>query len=237
MRDYSSLVGKTIGELYIQKEFSIKENNHWRTFCVCKCSCGNIINRRKDYLKENQDIKMTCGHNEQVYKEFDENTIIGFANNNKTFLIDKNDFDNVSKHIWSYDGNYVSTIYKRGKRKIHLRLHVFIMFGYEHQPSGTEVDHINRNKLDCRKENLRIANRLNNTRNSSIRKNNKSGITGVFVPPNRKYWESRITINKKVINLGTYNDFLDAVKARLKAEKKYFGEFAPQKHLFEQYGI
>ena len=29
----------------------------------------------------------------------------------------------------------------------------------------------------------------------------------------------------------------DAIKARLEAEKKYFGEFAPQRHLFEQYGI
>ena len=29
----------------------------------------------------------------------------------------------------------------------------------------------------------------------------------------------------------------DAIKARLKAELKYFGEFAPQKHLFKQYGI
>ena len=29
----------------------------------------------------------------------------------------------------------------------------------------------------------------------------------------------------------------DAIKARLMAEKKYFGYFAPQRHLFEEYGV
>lgn len=33
------------------------------------------------------------------------------------------------------------------------------------------------------------------------------------------------------------DDKIDAIKARLKAEIKYFGEFAPQKHLYEQYRI
>lgn len=29
----------------------------------------------------------------------------------------------------------------------------------------------------------------------------------------------------------------DAIRARLRAERQYFGEFAPQRHLFEEYGI
>ena len=44
-------------------------------------------------------------------------------------------------------------------------------------------------------------------------------------------------VNRKEILLGTYENFDDAVRARLEGEKKYFGEFAPQKHLFAQYGI
>ena len=37
--------------------------------------------------------------------------------------------------------------------------------------------------------------------------------------------------------LGRFSDKEDAIKARLQAEAKYFKEFAPQRHLFKQYGI
>lgn len=41
----------------------------------------------------------------------------------------------------------------------------------------------------------------------------------------------------EVIHLGYFDNKDDAIKARLYAEQKYFKEFAPQKHLYEQYGI
>ena len=44
-------------------------------------------------------------------------------------------------------------------------------------------------------------------------------------------------INKRNINLGSYQNKKDAIRARLVAEKQYFGEFAPQRHLFKEYGI
>jgi hypothetical protein len=37
--------------------------------------------------------------------------------------------------------------------------------------------------------------------------------------------------------VGSFNNLDDAIKVRLKAEKEYFGDFAPQKDLFVQYGI
>ena len=44
-------------------------------------------------------------------------------------------------------------------------------------------------------------------------------------------------INGKNIHLGVFEDKEDAIKERLNAEVKYFGEFAPQTHLFKEYGI
>lgn len=44
-------------------------------------------------------------------------------------------------------------------------------------------------------------------------------------------------LNRKTIYLGVFNNKEDAIKARLQAENKYFGEFAPQRRLFSQYGI
>ena len=60
---------------------------------------------------------------------------------------------------------------------------------------------------------------------------------GVNWERRRNKWRSRIVVDEKEIYLGTFQNKEDAIKARLKAEAKYYGEFAPQRHLFEQYGI
>jgi hypothetical protein len=73
--------------------------------------------------------------------------------------------------------------------------------------------------------------------NCSLRSNNTSGVTGVGWHKQTLKWRVRIVVNGVELFLGTYVDFEDAVKARLQAEKKYFGDFAPQKHLYEEYGI
>ena len=104
------------------------------------------------------------------------------------------------------------------------------------------VDHENRDKLDCRKFNLRISNDITNSQNQSVRNDNSSGIIGISKTKNNK-WRAYIheyqgkNIKSKYVQLGTFEDKDDAIKIRLQAEVKYFGNFAPQKHLFEQYGI
>ena len=72
--------------------------------------------------------------------------------------------------------------------------------------------------------------------NRKLRKNN-SGIAGVGLDKRRNKWRAFIRLNRKFIWLGEYADKDDAIKARLLAEVKYFGDFAPQRRLFEQYGI
>lgn len=91
-----------------------------------------------------------------------------------------------------------------------------------------EVDHINRNKLDNRRENLRICSRLENVRNTGLRTNNSSGVIGVYYRERFKKWHASIRINGKAKSLGYYHDKKDAIAARKRAEIKYFGEFAPK---------
>ena len=102
-----------------------------------------------------------------------------------------------------------------------LRLHRFIM----NAPKGKVVDHINHNKLDNRKCNLRVCTQSQNTMNSSLRSDNSSGYTGVYWYKSRSKWLVRITVNGKCINLGYYDDLEEAVKVRKEAEIKYFGEY------------
>lgn len=76
-----------------------------------------------------------------------------------------------------------------------------------------------------------------NVKNRSVPKSNTSGFIGVSYNKNEHKWCSYLCCNNKVYHLGYYVDKADAVVARLKAEQEYFGEFAPQEHLFEEYGI
>lgn len=89
---------------------------------------------------------------------------------------------------------------------------------------GLEVDHINRNKLDNRRENLRLVTPEQNARNKTKSKNNTSGYKGVSL--NRGRWMVTIRVDKKNKNLGRYDDILIAAKVYDNAARTYFGEFA-----------
>lgn len=100
-------------------------------------------------------------------------------------------------------------------------LHRFIM----NCPDDMVIDHINRNPLDNRRENLRICTQQQNTMNSSTRCDNTSGIPGVFWYKSRNKWMAYITINGKRKHLGYFKTKEGAVEARRQAEIEYFGEY------------
>ena len=91
--------------------------------------------------------------------------------------------------------------------------------------SRLEVDHINGDKWDNRKCNLRIVTHADNMKNRKLDKRNKSGYTGVKETKTGT-WNAQIYCDGKYINLGTYKTKEEAVKARKSGEEKYFGKFA-----------
>ena len=70
-------------------------------------------------------------------------------------------------------------------------------------PGDLVVDHINRDSLDNRLENLRLLTRAENRRNSDRNKNAKHKYRGVY--PNGKKWIARPTIDGKLKSLGTFD--------------------------------
>lgn len=80
-------------------------------------------------------------------------------------------------------------------------------------------DHINRDKLDHRRKNLRCVSQSINIYNTGLRKNNKSGYKGISWIKERQKWEA--DLGRK--HLGRFTNLLDAVEARRLAEEKYLG--------------
>ena len=92
------------------------------------------------------------------------------------------------------------------------------LYVYGYLPES-DIDHINQNKLDNRISNLREVSRICNCRNQTIPRNNKTGIKGVFYSAKTDRWRAKIVVNYEHHYLGEYDDFNDAVCARLAAEQ------------------
>lgn len=93
-------------------------------------------------------------------------------------------------------------------------------------PCGVEVDHKNGDRLDNRKENLRVCTRTENQRNAGKQKNNRSGYKGVSLHKQCQRFQARIHIKGRGNSLGLFNTALEAAHAYNTAAKKLFGEFA-----------
>jgi hypothetical protein len=138
-------------------------------------------------------------------------------------LIDEDDFERF-KHYRigiSFDGFcFVPRISIKGKCFF---LHRVIM----DCPKGLVVDHINHNTLDNRKENLRICTYTQNKMNSQKHNfNTSSKYKGVYRQKNCIRFNAMITVNKKHIYLGGFENEIDAAIAYNNAALIHFGEFA-----------
>ena len=136
-------------------------------------------------------------------------------------VVDAEDYEFLSKWKWYFD-EYAKrrSSLSDGNDKV-IRMHRLVLPVKDEE----QIDHINRDKLDNRKVNLRPCTHAENQRNRPVCKNNTSGYKGVRKHI-RGYWESRIKVNGKEIHIGRYSDIKEAARAYNAVAKKHFGEFA-----------
>jgi len=103
------------------------------------------------------------------------------------------------------------------------RLAYYMYHGID--PRNNEIDHKDRNGLNNKINNLRLATRSDNCKNRSMAENNTSGVTGVYWHIRRRKWAAQIKWNGKQKHIGYFVNKEDAKQVRKEAEKKYFGEF------------
>lgn len=147
-----------------------------------------------------------------------------FLSQNQYALVDDEDYERANKQRWSFNkkdnivrGSVVVDMKSKG-----ILLHRFIM----NAPKNMQVDHINGNRLDNRKENLRLCTHQQNQMNKSKQVNNTSGYKGVSLNKGKSKYRARITLNRKEINLGSFKTKEKAALAYNQAAKKYHGKFA-----------
>lgn len=215
-----------------QAEDYVRPDGRREAQWLCKCNCGNEVIVISTSLKRGLTKSCGCFMRERVYETHKkENKYdlsgkygIGYTYKGDEFYFDLDDYTLIKEYCWCIDREgYVSTNLWDDDKKKSIRMHRLII---NVSDKKDEIDHINNNKKDNRKCNLRIVTRSQNGMNRGVQSNNKTGVTGVtFYEPYDK-WNSQIALNGKHINLGYFSDFEDAVKARKEAEERYFGEYS-----------
>lgn len=224
MGKFIDLKGKRFSKLTViglDKEKMTRKHDG-KTYWMCMCDCGKVISPRSDALQNGRTKSCGCIRSTNTYELINNEYYAGCDCNGRLFYIDKEDYEMVSKYRWIVNdvGYVISATTRDGMEGV--LLHRYIL----NAPKDSEIDHINRNPLDCRKNNLRFCSRTQNNQNQNVRKDNSSGVKGVSFLKDKNKWHSRITVNHKTILLGNYDRYEDAVTARMKAEKKYCGEFS-----------
>jgi hypothetical protein len=140
-------------------------------------------------------------------------------------LVDDGDFELVaSVGKWyanpSHHTFYARKNFNRGGRRWSVRMHTLIT-------GWPLVDHINGNGLDNRRSNLRPADNSQNTANSRVRSDSRTGLTGVSRRRNR--WAARVGIpgsGGQRLFLGVFDTPEEAALAYDRAALEHFGEYA-----------
>ena len=226
------MTGVVYGKLTVIERDGKDNHGCWRWKCVCECGREITLPGRVIRSGEARECCEECKVNNRLGKRqpiIRDGVGIGFFQDGSEFIFQVEDFDLVEKYSWcSNKRGYVSARVSRNGSSRISSLHRLIMeriIGSE-IPAGKEVDHINRNPRDNRRENLRLCSHRENIINRS-NINNTSGKSGVAQDKRNGKWRSCIGVHGKRIFLGSFNIYDEAVSARVEAEKKYHGEFAP----------
>jgi hypothetical protein len=149
-----------------------------------------------------------------------DSTVLVSLGRENWVLVDDSDYKKFCvDQIWHASSGYASRFtYPEGK-PTRTYLHRLIM----KPPAGMITDHINGDRADCRRCNLRVVSYSQNSRNRTQSKRNSSGVVGVSFDVKNQIWAVRICVNSRAINLGNRKTFHEAVAARREGERAYYG--------------
>lgn len=144
-------------------------------------------------------------------------------------LVDDDNYEEMKKVKWhlikdGYAANVKYLFRRDGKDVMQTNLmHRLILNAPDYKASSLQVDHVNGDKLDNRKKNLRFCTNSENKMNQMKHKDNSLGVKGVS--RNKKRFAARVQANKKGYYLGTYDSIDEASRAYKAKAKELHREF------------
>lgn len=192
--------------------------NHFKNGGVKSCGCI-----RKEVAQENLVLARIAAKKFNQFILTEKEALVILPNEN-IMICDIEDWNIFMQHHWSISTwGYARTTLPNNKT---VNFHVMLLAYYGiHPDPGLITDHINRNKLDNRKCNLRIANKRCNTFNTGEFSNNTSGRKGVFARKDGKY---EVYISKTPGSYdyaGRYDSFEEACVVRSNLENQYHSKY------------
>lgn len=224
---FIDITGQRFGRL-VAIERTEKKGSSGHLYWRCKCDCGNECLVTSSNLRNGSTKSCGCLNIEKIIernkiKKLNKYNLsneygIGYDCNNSEFYFDLEDYDKIKNYTWRVNENgYVETTVDNK----FIKLHRLLM----NSPNNLHIDHINGDRSDNRKNNLRIATRSENNKNRKLNKNSTTGIKGVCLLPSGKY-SARIQNNRNRIYIGTFDTIKQASDAYDKKAVELFGEFA-----------
>lgn len=255
IRKYNNVKGSVYGNYKVVSDAYKKiygKNKH--IFVSCECLlCGQIqeipiscllrgersscqVCAAKMNLKKANTVNELHKYDNNIYEEKDNYYVLHVGDNE--VLFDKEDYDVVKPHVWRIVSGYAYTGHLKGSGLS--SMHHLILKKYNSDlifDSHTQSDHINRNRLDNRKQNLRVVSIDDNLKNRGMFRNNTSGCKGVSLVDG--LWRASIGCDNEMYCLGNFTNFEDAVSARKEAENnlwQYINELKLDKLFIDENG-
>lgn len=241
--NFVDLTGKKFQSWTVE---GLSHSKGWRLFWNCRCDCGNKRVIRGDHLRRiaapycekckprnsiisietlpDDMVARVRAREEGIYRNtfiVDSQLVYGYTSNEECFLFDQSDIEVAKRHTWIRkhfrDGWYVYAVVEQK----FTYFHTLIM---DNQDCIKRIDHINGDKLDNRRENLRFCCDQQNAFNQRISKRNTLGYKGLAKHASGK-WNAIITFCQIRISLGLYDTKREAAAAYDAAAELLFGEF------------
>ena len=175
----------------------------------------------------NHGVFLDSDPNSLIYNntyEFIDDVVIvhtykrGTGSENGSFKIDRADFERVKSKHWR---RWKNDFFTGNTEPVLITRFLFCL----KRNDIRVVDHINGDRTDNRRSNLRVVYQAQNCMNKGIESRNTSGITGVSWDKPRDRWAVEIRCDYLRAHLGRYIELSDACYVRLVAEILLFGEF------------
>lgn len=220
-------VGEKYGYLTVIEKTE-KRGKSGQVYWNCLCSCGNskevcssnltsghtkscgcyAIEKSQQRMKEKWRTYLSLKKTREINKNETilRNNHIVMICSGKKVLLDYEDYLSISNERWFVSNGYC---YNSGGQSLHRKI--------MNAEKGQVIDHINGNKLDNRKINLRFVTKSQNGQNRKCK--------GITYDKERKKWCANIVVNGKRHYLGRYDTEDEALLARKNGEIKYQGEY------------